>query len=283
MYKAMCFGKRMIILLIGLTVLALLAMPASAAMADLDAKLENRQVSLVRYSPDSESTVIGKLENGTELSVTDRYDDFYEIDCFGMTGYIERSQVMVDDNGYYYVNCKEDSQETTTLSGTQQNQVQILQGKAVVLSEEQLGVPYVWGGTSPAGFDCSGFVQYIFDELGYTLNRTATAQLEDGLIVDPEDLQPGDLVFFEGTTSEDAISSHVGIYVGDEEFIHASSRGISYSSLDEEYYADSFLCARRVILTGVMAYQQVQETNRFAGRSSGHYGRNFLFAQMLKK
>jgi cell wall-associated NlpC family hydrolase len=109
-----------------------------------------------------------------------------------------------------------------------------------------LGIPYVWGGTTTSGFDCSGFVQYVYKQLGIDISRTTYTQVNEGVEVSRDDLQPGDLVFFgasEGTVH------HVGIYVGNNTMIHAPRTGtvIQYQSLDTPYYASEYCTARRLI------------------------------------
>ena len=108
------------------------------------------------------------------------------------------------------------------------------------------GVKYVFGGATPTGFDCSGFVMYVFDKHGIKLPRTADKQYEVGrLIRNKSELKPGDLVFFE--TYEKG-ASHVGIYQGNGNFVHAStSHGVTVSGLSENYYASRYLGARRVL------------------------------------
>lgn len=108
------------------------------------------------------------------------------------------------------------------------------------------GVPYKFGGTSPSGFDCSGFVMYVFDKQGIKLPRTADKQFEKGKVVARKDLQIGDLVFF--TTYEKG-ASHCGIYMGKENFIHASSSlGVTVTPLSNVYWKERYLGARRVLL-----------------------------------
>jgi len=106
-----------------------------------------------------------------------------------------------------------------------------------------LGTPYVWGGEQPGGFDCSGYVQYVFAKHGYRLPRTADIQFNVGDRVARGEEKPGDLVFFE-TYAPGA--SHVGVYLGRGYFIHASSsRGVTIDRLATEFFAQRYLGAKR--------------------------------------
>ena len=108
-----------------------------------------------------------------------------------------------------------------------------------------LSVPYVFGGTSSNGFDCSGYVQHVFAMLGYHIPRTADAQYDVGKRVTAATMKPGDLVFFQTYASG---ASHVGIYLGHDRFAHASSsRGVTVSSLHESYWSARYLGAKRLI------------------------------------
>ena len=118
--------------------------------------------------------------------------------------------------------------------------------KLVDCAKQYLGVPYVWGGSSPSGFDCSGLVQYVARSCGYTIGRTVTQQWNYGTQVSREEMQPGDIVFFANTYASGL--SHVGIYVGNGNFIHSPSTGdvVKISSLDSNYYSSHFYGARRL-------------------------------------
>ena len=116
--------------------------------------------------------------------------------------------------------------------------------RIVAEAKKYLGVPYVWAGSSPNGFDCSGYTQYVARACGISINRTAANQWKNGTYVAKEDLQPGDLVFFANTYK--AGISHVGIYVGNGEFLHAANEGIAYGSLDSDHWTSHYYGARRL-------------------------------------
>jgi cell wall-associated NlpC family hydrolase len=111
-----------------------------------------------------------------------------------------------------------------------------------------LGAPYKYGGTSPAGFDCTGFVQYVFNQaVAVALPRRSAEQIGVGEAVSPLEMQPGDLVYF-NIDKEDSL--HIGIYVGQGRFIHApSTKGVvNVQSLGLAYWRTQFLGARRLVL-----------------------------------
>ena len=114
--------------------------------------------------------------------------------------------------------------------------------RIIANSMNYIGVPYVFGGTSPSGFDCSGYVRYVFASAGIYLPRTADAQYEIGMPVSRGELIPGDLVFF---STYDYGASHVGIYVGNGMMIHCGNP-ISYASIETSYWQSHFYCFGRI-------------------------------------
>jgi cell wall-associated NlpC family hydrolase len=115
-------------------------------------------------------------------------------------------------------------------------------GRAVVaVAKQYVGAPYRWGGSSPEGFDCSGLVRYVYAQVGVSLPHNAAQQYRLGTPVAREDLEPGDLVFFDHLR-------HNGIYVGDGRFIHARQTGrrVAIAGLDEAWYASHFVGGRRL-------------------------------------
>ncbi len=113
-----------------------------------------------------------------------------------------------------------------------------------------LGVPYVWGATGPNKFDCSGFTQWVYRDSGINIPRISRDQARVGQFVQYEDLQRGDMVFFDTKKKRQGKVTHVGIYLGHGDFIHASSAGKSvviYNFNQKPYYKDRFLWGRRVL------------------------------------
>src|SRR3954468_20248384 len=110
------------------------------------------------------------------------------------------------------------------------------------------GIPYRNGGSDPSGFDCSGFVWYVFGQHGVQVPRTVAEQFHAGTDVDPRDLRAGDLVFFDTINAARQFATHVGIAIGGDEFVHApSSTGeVRVERLASSYWGPRFVGARRV-------------------------------------
>ena len=115
------------------------------------------------------------------------------------------------------------------------------------MEKRQVGKPYVYGASGPNSFDCSGLMYYCYkNAAGITINRSSAAQASNGRYVSKSNLQPGDLVFFNSGTNR---IRHVGMYVGNGQFIHAPSPGksVKYENLYSSYYVKGYVTARRII------------------------------------
>ena len=169
---------------------------------------------------------------GTKMAVTGVYGAWYQVSYNGVTGYIHSD---------YFALRNFDDDTSTAVSTTSSA------GQAIVdTAMKYLGVPYVWAGTSPSGFDCSGFVYYVYKENGYSINRTAASIYNNGVYVEKANLQPGDAICF--SSSSNAIG-HVGIYIGNNQFIHASSSSgcVVITDLDTDYYVRNYVGARHIV------------------------------------
>lgn len=188
----------------------------------------------LREGPSTAYTSRQVLPAGTSVTLTGKSDNWYRVSYGSVSGFIRQD----------YVTTSSAPASTTTASSA----ITSAAGEKIVAeAKKYLGVRYAYGGMTPAGFDCSGFVYYVYRQCGYSVARTATAQSYMGAKVDRSDLQPGDIViFYNGYRS--AIG-HAGIYVGNNQFIHASSGGgkVMISSLSESYYNTRFYSARRVV------------------------------------
>ncbi|TSI07354.1 C40 family peptidase [Lysinibacillus sp. BW-2-10] len=131
------------------------------------------------------------------------------------------------------------------LSGVYTNDAQAASPEELsTTAHKYIGIPYQYGGTTTNGFDCSGFTQRVFSDLGISLSRTSASQYAQGTAVSKSNLAAGDLVFF--NTSGRGVS-HVGIYLGDNKFINAStSKGVVVAKLSESYWAQRYIGAKRV-------------------------------------
>lgn len=185
----------------------------------------------MRTGPSTGYTSMRVLGSGTRVTITGTSGKWSRVEYNGSTGYIFST----------YLSTNVSSSSGSSSSSSSEGERLVTEGK------KYLGVPYVYGGTSPNGFDCSGFVYYVYKQCGYSITRTATAQNGDGYYVSRSELQPGDIIIF--YNSAKTAIGHAGIYVGDGQFIHASSGSgkVVISSLSSTYYNTHYYSARRVV------------------------------------
>ena len=248
-------GMRLLCALMCIVCILGVVRPASAEQTALS---DNQTyTAIVRLKASNGSQSIGQLEDGTKITVLGKSGDYYKIDCYDMVGYIAKSQVVHTEDDEYYVNCKAGSSHTRTLTYTDHADALEQRHSLFALAKKQLGSRYVWGGTRPGGFDCSGLTSYLYKKHDIKLHRTAGQQLQDGIIIPKDALQVGDLIFFyePGRTRP---ASHVGIYVGNNRIIHSGSKGVCYADLDVDYFVKYYLCARRIINTDTVSVAPVQ-------------------------
>jgi len=233
--------------------------------------------TVYRYA--NTGTVIGCLKDGTKLSVLGSKGNYYRIDCYDMQGYIPKSQVCTGEDGEYYVNCETESAYSKYLPSRSLQEVITMRGDIRNAALAQRGVPYVYGGSTPRGFDCSGFTQYVMAQVGLSLHRSALQQLQDGVIIAKSELQCGDLVFFQNTTGSGRFASHIGIYIGNGELIHAGSKGITVVDLESMYFTYHYLCARRVVLSDLAPTTVIPFTGSLQHNTTSYWRENAQTAE----
>ena len=177
---------------------------------------------------------VAVLNNGAVVQLLGMDNGWFKVSYNGTVGYASSE---------YMVSCLNAAGDRGDALATDS----ALGAQIVAYAKQFLGRPYVWGGNGPNSFDCSGFTKYVYAHFGYTLNRTASAQLSNGVSVSRSELQPGDLVFFYNGRVSTPVS-HVGIYLGDGQFIHASTNtyAVQYDSLYSNHYNNTYVYARRI-------------------------------------
>ena len=184
------------------------------------AKLGNGKVTgndvNVRSAASTSASRLGSLNKGDVVAVTGIDNGWYKISFNGKTGYVRSDYMTI-------------TKEALSSRGTEAAAASAASSKGseiVAYAKQYLGVKYVYAGASSKGFDCSGYTMYVMKHFGYNLPHTATGQMGYGTSVAKSALQPGDLVFFcDPSRSGGKAASHVGIYIGSNQFIHASSGG----------------------------------------------------------
>lgn len=185
----------------------------------------------LRAEANTSSNILASLANGTAVTLGAKENGWYKVSVNGKSGYIKAD---------YITTSVSSSANMASYSGLSAKRTAVLDYAA-----KFLGVPYVYGGSTPSGFDCSGFTSYVYKNTVCSIERVAQAQFDTTTRVSRDELLPGDLVFF-GSSAYSI--SHVGIYVGDGQFIHAPHTGdvVKYDSLSGSY-ATRFQGGGRVI------------------------------------
>lgn len=214
----------------------------------------------VREEPTTDSEELDSLSKNDEVEIIGQTGNWYKINLDGEIGYVSAKYIsdtkIVETTSRSGSTLKNETissiQETTEAeeinTETTTSTSGITGSTVVEYAKQYLGYKYVSGGTSPStGFDCSGFTQYVYKHFGISINRTSKDQIKNGVAVEKSDLQPGDLVIFNNDAN--TAIGHVGIYVGDGNFIHASnpSDGVKITTLTTGYYQKRYVGARRVI------------------------------------
>lgn len=211
----------------------------------------------VRKEASTSSEVIDSLKKNDQVSIIEELDGWYKIKLSDKEGYV--SSKYISDKKVAETTSRGSStsrtEQVTQVESEQQveqpttPQATTVSGEAVVeYAKQYLGYKYVSGGTSPStGFDCSGFTQYVYKHFGITINRVSKDQNKNGVAVAKSNLQPGDLLIFNGESNKSI--GHVGIYIGSGSFIHASNPkgGVKIDSISSSYYSVRYVGARRVI------------------------------------
>jgi len=176
----------------------------------------------VRSGPGSNYNKVKSLSSGAQVEILETLEGWYRI----ADGYVSAEYIVILDGS-----------------------MSALQAEIVAYARTFLGCAYVYGGNGPKSFDCSGLTKYVYKHFGYNINRTATQQLKNGVVVSKENLQPGDLVFFNSAGTGIDKATHVGIYIGNGEFLHASNKkvGVTITSLSDAYRVRTYTTARRII------------------------------------
>ncbi len=208
-------------------VLSTSVMPSYAAEGSYG--IVTASVLNIRQGATTASAIVGQAANGTCLTVHWLEPGWARISYGGVEGYVSLD--------YLRVMSGEMPSRSDAVSS---------RGQAVVeLAKQYLGTPYRYGGAAPGGFDCSGFVYYIYSQMGVTLNRVAADQMTNGTWVDKGNLQPGDIV---GFTNSSGYINHVGIYAGNGMMIHSPQTGdvVKFESIVTGNYARRLTCGRRI-------------------------------------
>lgn len=170
----------------------------------------------LRSAPGTNAKKVASIPGGTVLAVNGMKDGWFKVKYEGTEGYVSAE---------YIVAAPQESprQDGETVSAAPAENSE-LSAQIVSYAKEFLGVPYVYGANGPKSFDCSGYTKYVYAKFGYSLTRSAASQLSDGVAVSMDNIQVGDIICWRKYGSSKA-ATHVGIYIGNNQYIHASSSG----------------------------------------------------------
>lgn len=224
----------------------------------------------IRALPNTECAILGLIPNGGRLVITSTSNNWHKIEYGAISGYVCADYVIIGEtvevapkdtaapntaaqNAPVGMAAQQNTAETTVASDAEKSQLPQVEsdipvyspftldkGEQVVeLAKKYIGTPYVYGGSTPAGFDCSGFVKYCYSLMGVEINRIAADQAKNGTEIAPADIKPGDILCFASSEGGSYIG-HTGIYVGNGYFIHSPRTGynveivpLTYGSYDK--------------------------------------------------
>ena len=207
----------------------------------------------IRSGPGTSSPVIARADTGDRAYIIGFNQQWYKVIFGDLIGYVRSDLLALTEIPYENRASTKAPlffrDGTSTGVSPSSNALRAENGireRIVTHARQYLGTPYLWGGDGPKGFDCSGFVRYVFAQNGISLPRTTTEQVKVGTYLSKDRLRPGDLVFLQNTYRTGV--SHVGIYIGDGKMIHASSsKGVTVSDLSSGYYIRHYHSARTIL------------------------------------
>ena len=203
----------------------------------------------LRSAASTDSSVVAQLGQGKQVDVLGIKDKWYSVSVDGQKGYIHPDYLELSKTASVSRGGADriDTSENAAVDASDDKAVK--RQEIVDYAKTFLGCKYVYGTSNGKTFDCSGFTSYVYKHFGYSLNRSSADQLQNGTKVDKADLKAGDLVFFRDPSISKKAASHVGLYISDGTFIHASSQsgGVKYNNLSDSYYSKYYIGARRII------------------------------------